>query len=253
MAVLSLEGVWFSYDGQTVLEDVNLTLERGDFLGLIGPNGSGKTTLLKIALGLLRPQRGKVRWFGRELQGAAGAGGRVAHVPQVVHAFEPRFPVTVAEVVATGRVAQRGLFRRLGRGDWQAVDEALEAVGLPHLRDRRVSELSGGQQQRVFIARALAARPEVMLLDEPTAGVDAGAQERFYALLERLHAERGLALMLISHDIGMITRRVTRLACLNRRLFYHGDIEGFLREGDLRAVYGDMRVVAHDHGGESCG
>lgn len=251
--LLAVAGVWFGYGHQVVLEDVSLTLERGDFLGLIGPNGSGKTTLLKIILGLLRPQRGTVRWFGGELRRPADLAGRVAYVPQLVHAFPPGFPASVAEVVATGRTAGRGLLRPLGREDWRAVHAALHAVGMAGLRDRRVAELSGGQQQRVFIARALAAEPEVLLLDEPTAGVDVEAQERFYALLGRLHAEAGLTLVLVSHDIGMITNRVTRLACLNRRLFYHGDIAGFLRDVDLRAVYGDMHFVGHDHPHEHTG
>lgn len=245
--VLAVEGVSFAYGAQSVLEDINLSVQAGDFLGVIGPNGSGKTTLLKIMLGLLRPTSGRVRWFGRDLAGRRELGRRVAYVPQVVHAFTPGFPATVTEVVATGRAAGRGLFRGFGSQDRQAVAEALEAVGMAAVGQRRVSELSGGQQQRVFIARALAARPQVLILDEPTAGVDVEAQERFYALLGRLHTEHGLTLLLVSHDIGMITNRVNRLACLNRRLFYHGDIQGFLQEVDLTSVYGEMHMVAHHH------
>ena len=246
--VLALEGVTFAYGGQVVLDDVSLELRRGTFLGLIGPNGSGKTTLLKVALGLLRPQRGSVRWFGRELTRPGAAGPRVAYVPQLREGYAPPFPVTVEEVVASGRVAGGRLLRPLGAADRRAVDEALAAVGMTELRRARLSELSGGQQQRAFVARALAAEAEVLLLDEPTAGVDAAAQASFYDLLGRLHQEMGRTLLLVSHDLSMITRRVTHLACLNRRLVYHGSIRDFVEDGvDLRRIFGDLRFIAHSH------
>lgn len=248
-AVLALENITFSYGGQPVLEGVSLRLERGMFLGLIGPNGSGKTTLLKIALGLLRPERGTVRWFGRPLVRPGQFGSRVAYVPQLRQAYVRPFPVTVRELVAAGRVPRRGLLRPLNRADREAVDQALAAVGMYDRRDARLSDLSGGQQQRAFIARALAADAEVLLLDEPTSGVDAAAQERFYDLLGRLQREMGRTLMLVSHDLAAITGRVTHLACLNRRLVCHGTVAEVAGDPDaLERTFGDLRLIAHSHG-----
>lgn len=248
-AVLALENITFSYGGQPVLEGVSLRLERGMFLGLIGPNGSGKTTLLKIALGLLRPERGTVRWFGRPLVRPGQFGSRVAYVPQLRQAYVRPFPVTVRELVAAGRVPRRGLLRPLNRADREAVDQALAAVGMYDRRDARLSDLSGGQQQRAFIARALAADAEVLLLDEPTSGVDAAAQERFYDLLGRLQREMGRTLILVSHDLAAITGRVTHLACLNRRLVCHGTVAEVAGDPDaLERTFGDLRLIAHSHG-----
>jgi len=247
--VLSLEDIHFSYGGQPVLEAVSLRLERGMFLGLIGPNGSGKTTLLKIALGLLRPQQGTVRWFGRPLVRPGQFGARIAYVPQLSQAYVRPFPITVRELVLAGRVPRRGLLRPLNRADRDAVDRALAAVGMEDRAEARLSDLSGGQQQRAFIARALAADAEVLLLDEPMAGIDAAAQERFYDLLARLQRETGRTVMMVSHDLAAITGRVTHLACLNRRLICQGPVTDVA--GDPQALsrtFGDLRLIAHSHG-----
>ncbi|HEX6990176.1 MAG TPA: metal ABC transporter ATP-binding protein [Bacillota bacterium] len=248
-AVLSLEDISFHYGGQQVLDGINLRLERGTFLGLIGPNGSGKTTLLKVALGLLKPQRGVVRWFGQLLTRPGQFGSRVAYVPQLSQAYVRPFPVTVRELVAAGRVPRRGLLRPLDREDREAVEAALAAVGMADRRDDRLSDLSGGQQQRAFIARALAADAEVLLLDEPTSGIDAAAQERFYDLLGRLQRDTGRTLLLVSHDLAAITRRVTHLACINRRLLCSGTVAEVAHDPEgLARAFGDLRLIAHSHG-----
>lgn len=245
--VLAMRDVSYSYGNRKVLYDVNLTLHKGQLLGLIGPNGSGKTTLLKIALGIIRPHRGRVYWFGQDNTGR-GPGPQVGYVPQNLQTFTPDFPATAAEVVATGLVRTSGLGGWWSRRDREAVEAALALVGLSPMADYRVSRMSGGERQRVFIARALVNRPQVLLLDEPTASIDVDAQQSFYDLLGRLHREHGLTILLVSHDIGMVTRKVTHLACLNRTMHYHGDIQGFLQDPDLSAVYGrDMAWVVHHH------
>ena len=245
-ALVAIENVGFRYDGIPVLEDVNLTVEAGDFLGLIGPNGSGKTTLLRIVLGVLTPTGGRVRLFGtspadfREWH-------RVAYVPQRA-LLDPALPATVQEVVATGLVPSLGLFGRAGAPGRARVREALGLLGIEAHARTRIGALSAGQQQRALIARALVLEPELLLLDEPTGGVDPEAQAGFHALLRHLNRDRRVTLILVSHDIGVVTREVTRLACLNRRLVFHGPPGDFLSDAALSALYGhSVGVVAHNH------
>lgn len=243
--VLEFEDVHFAYDGRPVLEGVSLQVFPGELVGLIGPNGSGKTTLLRLALGLLRPQRGRVRLFGSP-PAAFRAWHRVGYVPQQA-ALHGGFPATVREVVRTGRLHGNPWLRRWTPADEAAVARALREVGLEALADEPVAQLSGGQLQRVLLARALAGEPELLFLDEPTVGVDPGAQERFFALLRRLREERGVAVVLVSHDVGLVTHEVTRLACLHRRLFYCGPPQAF-DAAWWSAVYGHpVRLVEHRH------
>lgn len=244
---VELEGVDYRYGNVTVLEGVDLRVSRGAFLGIIGPNGSGKTTLLRIILGLLPPARGTVRLFGSPPP-AFREWRRVGYVPQRA-TIDPVLPATVGEVVETGLGAALGWFVRPSGEGRRRVREALEGVGMaPHERTR-VNALSIGQQQRVLIARALVSSPELLILDEPTGGIDPDARETLYTLLRRLNHERGVTLILVSHDIAAVAREVTTLACLNRRLVFHGPPGEFLTEAGLAALYGpSVRFVHHDHG-----
>ncbi|MDR5682764.1 MAG: metal ABC transporter ATP-binding protein [Armatimonadota bacterium] len=245
--VAELEHVCFDYGTERVLDHVNLVVRRGDFLGIIGPNGSGKTTLLRVMLGLLRPCCGHVRLFGQDIREFRDW-HRIGYVPQKAVAFESRFPASVFEVVVSGRTGRVGLGRRFGPADYEAAERALETVGMAAHRDRLVGRLSGGEQQRVFIARALASEPDLLVLDEPTVGVDVEAQERFYGLLRHLNRDLGTTLVLVSHDIGVVAQEVTQLACLNRSLFFHGSPEEALRSGALEQLYrAQSLVVAHRH------
>ena len=243
---VELEDVDFDYGAGPVLERINLTVEAGDFLGIIGPNGSGKTTLLRIILGLLPPTRGAVRLFGHP-PGAFGQWGRLGYVPQKA-TLDPSLPVTVREVVATGLLPSLGLFGRLGVAARRRIEEVLGQVGMAAQASSRIGVLSPGQQQRVLIARALVSKPELLILDEPTGGVDPEAQTSFYALLQHLNRERDVTLILVSHDIGVVAKEVTKLACLNRRLIFHGRPGDFLSDAALTALYGPaVRVVTHEH------
>ena len=243
---VELEDVDFAYGPVSVLEHINLTVEPGDFLGIIGPNGSGKTTLLRIMLGLLPPTRGAVRLFGH-VPASFRQWGRLGYVPQKA-TLDPALPVTVQEVVATGLLPALGLFGRIRAAERARIGEVLSQVGMAAHAAARIGELSTGQQQRVLIARALVSKPELLILDEPTGGVDPEAQTTFYALLHHLHRERDVTLVLVSHDIGVVAREVTKLACLNRRLIFHGRPGDFLSDAALTALYGPaMRVVSHDH------
>ena len=243
---VDLEDVAFGYADVPVLEAINLTVEPGDFLGIIGPNGAGKTTLLRIMLGLAEPTRGAVRLFGHA-PSSFRQWGRLGYVPQRAM-LDPTLPATVHEVVATGLVPSLGLFRRMGARERRRIDEVLGHVGMAGHASARIGALSTGQQQRVLIARALATNPELLILDEPTGGVDPEAQTSFYALLQHLNRERDVTLILVSHDIGVVAKEVTRLACLNRRLVFHGRPGDFLSDAALTALYGpSVRVVSHQH------
>ncbi|WP_435065152.1 metal ABC transporter ATP-binding protein [Halobaculum sp. EA56] len=244
-AAVDLRDVTFAYGDRPVVEDVSLSVESGEFLGLVGPNGSGKTTLLELMIGLRRPDSGSVSLFGAPPHEFAEA-DRVGYVPQDVGDAAGGMPVTVREVVRMSRY-HGNLFGRFGDGDRRAVVAALERVGIADLADRRVGRLSGGQRQRAFIARALAAEADLLALDEPTVGVDAESREAFYDLLHELNGE-GMTVVLIEHDIGVVTAHATEIACLNRELFFHGDPEAFVETDALAAAYGNAQhVVAHDH------
>jgi zinc transport system ATP-binding protein len=243
---VELEDVGFSYNEVRVLEAINLTIEPGDFLGIIGPIGSGKTTLLRFMLGLLEPERGTIRLFGHP-PASFRQWGRLGYVPQKA-TLDPALPATVGEVVATGLVPTLGLFGRIGAPQRERICEVLGHVGMQAHATARIGALSTGQQQRVLIARALVSNPELLILDEPTGGVDPEAQTSFYALLHHLNRERDVTLILVSHDIGVVAKEVTKLACLNRRLIFHGRPGDFLSDAALTALYGpSVRVVSHQH------
>ncbi len=236
MKVIELRNLYFSYNDRVVLEDINLAVEEGEYLALIGPNGSGKTTLVKLILGLLPPVCGEVLVFGTSLQQFKDW-YRLGYVPQRA-VLNNGFPVTVREAAAAGRFGRVGLCRNLKREDWEAVEEALEMVGLLSLQHKPLPELSGGQLQRVFIARALAGQPDILILDEPQAGLDDRYLYNFYCLLKRLKEERGITVFIVSHDIGEIGSWADRIICLNKKLLYQGTPREVLNPSKLKDVYG---------------
>jgi zinc transport system ATP-binding protein len=244
---VEVEDVSFAYGEVRVLDHVTLTVRAGDFLGIIGPNGSGKTTLLRLVLGLAAPHGGSVRLFGTPSAGFRDW-RRVGYVPQRL-AVDAAVPATVEEVVVTGLLPARGALRRGGAAA-RRVAEVLHRVGMERHRADRVGALSVGQQQRVLLGRALVVEPELLVLDEPTSGVDPEGQASFYDLLHHLNRERGVTLLLVSHDIGVVAREVSQLACLNRRLVFHGAPAGFLGDPQaLSALYGTpVGLVSHRHG-----
>jgi len=236
--VLRLEDIWVHYNGAPVLEGVSLSVEMGDFLGVIGPNGGGKTTLLKVVLGLIAPTRGKVSILGKPPEQSRNI---IGYVPQH-NLFDRDFPIDVWNVVLMGRYGKTGILRHYNREDKSTVQKALQTVGMLEYRSRQVGKLSGGEQQRVFIARALVSEPKLLLLDEPTASVDSTMQTEFYELLESLKQQ--MAIVLVSHDISAVSIYVDKIACLNRQLFYHGPKE--ISAEVLEATYKcPVQMIAH--------
>ena len=235
---IEISGLWFSYGAQTVLRSVDLLIARGEFVCMLGPNGGGKTTLLKLMLGLLKPDRGSIRVLGGRPLDTCWAAGYVAQQSQ----FDPSFPVSVLDVVLMGRLGRGGIgWHR--RADVRYADAALAEVSMSDLRKRPFSELSGGQRQRVLIARALAAEPELLLLDEPTANLDAPAESELYELLQRLN-ER-LTIVLVTHDLGFVSKFVKTVICVKRCVVVHptSEVTGEV----IREMYGgDVCMIRHD-------
>jgi zinc transport system ATP-binding protein len=200
--VVTLAGVSFSYEGKQVIRDLNFNVLQRDFVGLAGSNGAGKTTLLRIIVGLLKPEQGEVRLFGEPYSSFRGW-NRIGYVPQK-NAFNPLFPATVREVVLSGLYGRNKLFKRLTAADTRKCEDALEIMNIADLADRRIGQLSGGQQQRAFLARALINNPELLILDEPTAGIDAETQEGFFELIRHMHQHHAITFLMVSHDIDML-------------------------------------------------
>jgi zinc transport system ATP-binding protein len=218
---VQLLDVSFSYgQGRPVLEHVNLELGQGEFVAVAGPNGGGKTTLVRILLGLERPTSGTALLYGEPASRFSGrtALGYLAQRSEV----GGDAPATVREVVSAGRLATGRLLGGLRREDRELVDDAISRVGLSPFADRPLRTLSGGMQQRAFIAKALAAQPSLLVLDEPTTGVDAESQESIAALLAALHAELGVTIVYVSHEFGAVEHHVERLVLVRRTVVFDG-------------------------------
>jgi zinc transport system ATP-binding protein len=218
---VELDQVVFGYaPGRPVLDDVSLEVEEGQFVVVAGPNGGGKTTLLRLIVGLVRPQRGTVRIFGEPVQ-SASARSLIGYLPQRAQ-VGIEAPATVREVVEAGRVSRSRLLGPQSAVDRQRVEEAIERVGLAGRAAAPLSTLSGGQQQRAFIAKALAAEPRLLVLDEPTAGVDVDAQEALAGLLEELHRELAVTVLYVSHEFGAIEHVAERLLLVRGAIDFDG-------------------------------
>ncbi len=219
--IIEIDDVTFGFvPSETVLDHVTLAVHRGDYLGIVGPNGGGKTTLIRCMLGLAKPQRGIIKLFGQDISKFRNW-QKIGYVPQKATAIDQNFPVTVEHVVTMGTYAKRGLFRQTTYGDRKKAHEALVHVDMQQFHKRLIGDLSGGQQQRVMIARALASEPEVIILDEPTVGVDAATQKQFYDLLRKLNRELDLTLVLVSHDLDIVAAEATEAAYINRTISYY--------------------------------
>jgi len=247
--VIDMEHLSFAYDGDTVLEDVTLSVADREFICMVGPNGGGKTTLIKLILGLLQPLSGTVRVFQ---QPPDRVRHRIGYVPQ--HAqVDPAFPVTALDVVLMGRIGGQRRFGFFDKKDLAAANETLGRMELDGVARQPFASLSGGQRQRVLIARALAGGPELLLLDEPTSSLDMHVENEFYEMLREI--SRKLTVVVVSHDLGFVTPFATSVVCVKRTVVIHPTSE--ISGEKIYELYGtDMRMVRHDHrcaaGGHEC-
>lgn len=247
---IAVDDVSFSYGATPVLEHLSFAIAAGDYVGLAGPNGSGKTTLLHLFLGLRTPTAGTVRIFGHD-PATAQRHREIGYVPQRIASDEAPFPATVGEVVASGRTPRLLPWQRFGSKDTHAVAAAMERTDIIDLRNRRIGTLSGGQRQRVAIARALAGEPALLVLDEPTVGVDLATQDAFYEFLQRLNTEMGMTILLVSHDIETLLQRTRTILCLaHRQAVCHAATSSFSKEEYVKTVFGkhaSPMIPHHDH------
>jgi zinc transport system ATP-binding protein len=236
-----------SRNGHKVIEDAEFQVYKGDYMGVVGPNGGGKTTLMMAILGIIPRDSGGINLLGQPID-EFHQWSKLAWVSQHSISFDEKFPLSVRELVGLGRINRGNLARPLSREDWARVDESLHFMGISKYADRRIGQLSGGQKQRVFVAKAIVRDPDVLLLDEPVAGVDHEAQERFYMKLSELNHKLGTTVLIVSHDLAAVFCRMSRVLCINKYV-YAGDISP---ETDpnvlLRKAYGNhFHFVFHEH------
>ncbi len=244
--LISLNNISFSYGDNNILEDISIDIHSGDFVGILGPNGSGKTTLLKIILGLIPPTKGEVKLFEKPLNKFTDW-QKIGFVPQKATQFDAKFPITVEEVVSLGRISLRGIGVPLNSSDTEEVINALKIVDMASFAKSQISQLSGGQQQRVFIAKALVSHPKILILDEPTVGIDSASEDSFYLLLKELN-HQGITLLLVSHDTETVMKEVNKVICLNRTLCFHGAPHEFSKSAIFGQMFGDnKKFVHHQH------
>ena len=237
---ISIHNLNFAYTGTPVLENIQLDVAEGDFIGIVGPNGGGKSTLLKLMLGLLQPESGELRIFGQTPRRSVE---RIGYVPQYAN-FAKDFPISVWETVLLGRLTPRRWFGGHSQKDKRLAEQALRETEIWELRARPIGALSGGQLQRVLIARALASQPDILLLDEPTASVDVRAEKTIFELLR--HLNQRMTIIVVSHDVGFISDYVNRVACLNRKLVCHAVDQ--LDPHQLEHLYGKhVHQLTHSH------
>lgn len=233
-----LNAVCFAYKQRNILEDVFLRIKKGEFASIVGPNGGGKTTLLKLVLGLISPDKGQIHIFGKSPDRIRH---KIGYMPQYAH-LDMDFPATVMDVVLMGRLANRRFW--FSKKDRMEALSAIDEVGMDKFTNTGFNELSGGQRQRVLIARALCGRPELLLLDEPTANVDHQTEENLFSILKKLNSK--MTILLVSHDLGFVSKYVKSVICVNRQVVIHPTtlINGTV----IKDIYhGDLKMVRHDH------
>ncbi|HEX2068317.1 MAG TPA: metal ABC transporter ATP-binding protein [Nitrososphaeraceae archaeon] len=236
MQVVNIENVSYRFNSTLVLENISFTVDKGDFVGIIGPNGAGKTTLFRSMLGLLEDYQGRITFFGEDIRKNRNILQKIGYIPQK-NSTDQGFPATVEEIVSLGITSRRPSKNK--------INHAIETVGLFDQKTKRIGELSGGQQQRVLIAKALANEPELLILDEPVTGIDLKTQNKFYVLLKKLNEENKITIIWASHDLDAVKKLANKIACVNRRIFFHGDATIFFENNELLKAYSESTMQAH--------
>lgn len=237
-----------SYREGRVLEDVSFQVERGDYVGVVGPNGSGKSTLIKALLGLVAIGAGSASLFGTPLSDFRDW-YKVGYLPQSLHLVNPVFPATVHETVGLGLLSLKRFPKRLNRADNDKICTILDELGIHDLKHKLIGELSGGQLQRVLLARAIVNDPELLVLDEPTAALDPETRERFYAMIADINRSRGVTVLLVTHDSGVIGKHASRMLYLDKKILFYGSFDEFCCSPEMSSLFGEhsQHLMCHRH------
>ncbi len=244
--IFDVKNLNFSVRGQSILSNISLEILPAQYIAIIGPNGGGKTTLIRMLLGLDKPTSGEIKIFGKKLKNFK-EWHKIGFVPQRASHVDSSFPATVLDIVKMGRTSQRKLFSIFSEDDKALVHDAMSKMDILDLKDKMVGTLSGGQRQRVMIARALASKPEILILDEPNTGVDMVSQKSFYALLRKLNKEENITIVFITHDIGVIADDIARLFTINQKATICNNPKQTLSCEDMSKLYGIDAHLLHNH------
>ncbi len=244
--IFDIKNLSFVVKGQTILSNISLEIFGSEYIAIIGPNGGGKTTLIRMLLGLEKPTSGEVKIYGKKLSNFK-EWHKIGYVPQRASQIDISFPATVLDIVKMGRTSQRAIFGTLSANDMQLVDDAMAKMDIVDLKDKMIGTLSGGQRQRVMIARALASKPEILILDEPNTGVDVASQKNFYALLRELNKKEGITIVFITHDIGVIADDIARLFTINQKAIICNNPKQALSCEEMSELYGIDAHLLHVH------
>jgi len=247
--IIEVNNLSVKYGPAMVLSDASFAVEKGDYVGLAGPNGAGKTTLIKALLGLVPTSGGTVKLFGQALGNGFEHWKDIGYLPQTGATVNPLLPATAREAVLTGLLADKRFPRRLSRADGAKADATLRSLDIFELRGKLVSELSGGQRQRVFLARALVTDPRLLIMDEPSTGLDPAIRDEFYALIGKLNKEKNTTIIMITHDTGQIGHYAKKLMYLDKKIVFYGSFDDFCTSPDVAVRFGDFaqHIICHRH------
>lgn len=248
MKILSIDHLSFGYGAAEVLSDVSFSIDKGDYIALAGPNGAGKTTLVKVILGLEKKLSGTVEIFGVD-SSIFSDWKKIGYLPQRANDFNPLFPATVKEVVGLGLLSSKKYPKTFNKVDDNKIEETLNFLGIADLKDRSVGELSGGQQQRVFLARSLVSDPELLILDEPGTALDPQIREYFFGLIEKINKEKGVTIIIITHDASHISQYASKLLYLDKKVVFYGHLVDFCQSSDMEKYFGpfSQHLICHQH------
>ncbi len=246
LPIFDVKNLNFRVGDQNILSNISLEIYSAEYIAIIGPNGGGKTTLIRILLGLDKPTSGEIRIFGKSLSDF-NEWHKIGYVPQRATHVDVNFPGSVEDIVKMGRTSRRGLFSKESVKEREIVIDAMEKMDVYELKDKMIGTLSGGQRQRVMIARALASKPEILILDEPNTGVDMPSQKRFYALLRDLNKQEKITIVFITHDIGVIADDIARLFTINEKAIICNDPKKVMSCEDMSELYGIDAHLLHNH------
>ena len=237
MQIVKVSSVSFEYGSEKILDDISFNVDEGDFLGIIGPNGAGKTTLFFCMLGLIDGYNGEIKIFGEDIRRNKKILKQIGYIPQR-KSIDTRFPLTIKELVSLS-ITNKSYVNN--------VDKVLRYVDLYDNRNKIIGQLSGGQQQRVLIAKALVNNPKMLMLDEPTNGLDQTSQDNFYLFLKQLNDEEKITIIWTSHDLDAVNRLSNKISCINKKMFYHGTKDDFFSNDNNLKKYSESQMQIHMH------